>query len=73
MCCGRTRPVAQAPRLAAPRRGGAALAYTGRTALTVTGPSTGVVYRFAGPGARLNVDPRDAAALLKIPVLRAAD
>jgi hypothetical protein len=49
------------------------LAYSGRTALTVTGPVTGAVYRFSAPGARLAVDPRDAGALLKVPVLRAAD
>jgi hypothetical protein len=46
--------------------------YVGRTALTVAGPSTGMVYRFTGPGARLRVDARDAVALGKIPVLRAA-
>ena len=43
----------------------------GRTALTVTGPATGLVYRFAAPGARVRVDARDAIALRRVPVLRA--
>ena len=47
--------------------------YLGRTALTVTGPATGRIYRFAAPGARLRVDARDATALRKVPVLRAGD
>jgi hypothetical protein len=52
-------------------RDGEVFAYQGRTALTVTGPATGMVYRFAAPGARVRVDPRDAAALRRIAVLRA--
>ncbi|MEO8926074.1 MAG: hypothetical protein ABI306_02825 [Caulobacteraceae bacterium] len=46
------------------------LAYLGRTALTITGPATGAVYRFAASGARLRIDPRDAPALRKVLVLR---
>jgi hypothetical protein len=71
MCCGRTRPVAAGPRLSTPPRAGVTLAYVGRTALTVTGPASGAVYRFEASGARLRVDARDAAALLKVGVLRA--
>jgi hypothetical protein len=72
MCCGRTRRISAGPRLSRPARGGTELTYVGRTALTVAGPSTGMVYRFTAPGARLRVDARDAVALGKIPVLRAA-
>jgi hypothetical protein len=72
MCCGNTRRISASPRLSPPARGGTVLTYVGRTALTVAGPSTGMVYRFTAPGARLRVDARDAVALRKIPVLRAA-
>lgn len=71
MCCGRTRPVTATPRLAPAVRGTEMFTYLGRTALTVTGPATGTVYRFAAPGARLRVDARDAIALRRVPVLRA--
>ena len=71
MCCGRTRHVAASPRHEPSRRDGETFAYLGRTALTVTGPATGLVYRFAAPGARVRVDPRDAIALRRVPVLRA--
>jgi hypothetical protein len=46
-------------------------AYLGRTALSVRGPATGALYRFLVPGARLQVDSRDAVALRKVAVLRA--
>jgi hypothetical protein len=72
MCCGSTRRISASPRLSPPARGGTVLTYVGRTALTVAGPSTGMVYRFTAPGARLRVDARDAVSLRKIPVLRAA-
>ena len=71
MCCGNTRRISAGPRLSPPARGGTVFTYVGRTALTVAGPSTGMVYRFSAPGARLRVDARDAVALSKIPVLRA--
>jgi len=41
---------------------------TGR--LLVTGPSTGMIYRFAGRGARVRVAARDAPFLLSVPALR---
>ena len=70
MCCGRPRRaagvVAGAPVRAAVRL----LEYVGRSSLVVTGPATRVVYRFAGPGARVRVDGRDAGALLGVRVLR---
>ena len=70
MCCGRTRPVSASPRLQPPARGGTLFTYLGRTALTVTGPVTGAIYRFTTPGAQLRVDARDVPALQKVPVLR---
>ena len=71
MCCGRSRPLTAGPRLATPTAHGVVFAYLGRTALTVTGPATGRPYRFAQTGARVVVDPRDAAALRSVTVLRA--
>lgn len=44
--------------------------YTGATALTVFGAGTGVRYRFAHPGARVAVQPRDAPAMSGVPSLR---
>jgi hypothetical protein len=44
--------------------------YTGKTGLTVVGPSTGIRYRFDSPGAQLAVDPRDQSTLLYVPNLR---
>jgi hypothetical protein len=44
--------------------------YSGATSLTAIGPRTQSRYRFVGPGARLWVDLRDAAALVEIPKLR---
>jgi hypothetical protein len=70
MCCGRSRAISAGPRLQPPLASGIVFAYLGRTALTVTGPATRTVYRFATPGAQLRIDPRDAVALRKIEVLR---
>lgn len=44
--------------------------YTGQTALTVVGPASGRRYRFASPGARVVVDPRDRPGLGQVPKLR---
>jgi hypothetical protein len=44
--------------------------YIGKTALTALGLTTGRQYRFAHPGAILQVDPRDRASLSAIPNLR---
>jgi hypothetical protein len=72
MCCGRTRAISAGPRLQAPIGRGPVFVYVGRTALTITGPASRAVYRFAAPGARLRVDPRDAPALRKVAMLSAA-
>lgn len=71
MYCGGTRPISASPRLQPPTRGGIVFTYLGRTTLTVTGPATGTVYRFATSGARLRIHPRDVAALKKVGPLRA--
>lgn len=71
MCCGRMRAISASPRLEPPARNGVVFTYLGRTALTVTGPATGTIYRFVTPGAHLRIDPRDAPALQRVAVLRA--
>jgi hypothetical protein len=45
--------------------------YTGHAQLTVTGPLTGVVYRFSTHGQRVRVHGADAASLKSIPSLKA--
>jgi hypothetical protein len=44
--------------------------YIGASGLTVLGPATKRVYRFARPGAILAVDSRDAPSLARVPQLR---
>jgi hypothetical protein len=44
--------------------------YAGSTALTVIGPVTGKRYRFAGPGARVEVDRHDRRSLAALSQLR---
>ena len=73
-CCGKNRKVlaAQTTRPIAPLSNSAepgsevpvrvvALRYIGVTGLAVRGPVTGHLYRFAGRGAKVLVDERDAA------------
>jgi hypothetical protein len=48
----------------------ASVKYTGPTSATATGPVSGRQYRFAHTGAIVQVDPRDKAALAKVPHLR---
>jgi hypothetical protein len=44
--------------------------YAGRDAASITGPVSGRVYRFAGPGDRVRVDARDRPGLASMSVLR---
>jgi hypothetical protein len=44
--------------------------YVGKTALTAIGLTSGRQYRFASPGAIVQVDPRDSVSLAAIPNLR---
>jgi hypothetical protein len=48
----------------------ASMRYTGPTSAATTGAVTGRQYKFAHTGAVVQVDPRDKAALNKIPHLR---
>ena len=43
--------------------------YVGNTALTIHGPVSGKTYRFAAPGAEMEVDGRDASGFSTVPVL----
>jgi len=44
--------------------------YVGQTGMTVTGPATGHTYRFAEPGAKVQIDARDVQSLRGLPNLR---
>jgi len=80
MCCGRSSALRRGlpgvaypgPVYAAGSGGlaGVTFEYTGRTGLTAVGRSTGRQYRFDRPGARIQVDPRDAASVGGIALLR---
>jgi len=81
-CCGQKRAAAVAAFSVGPtsqdpsglpqisQRPPVTFEYVGATAMTVQGPLTGRVYRFAAPGSQLSVDPRDAASLGAVPRLR---
>ena len=77
MCCGRNRTeLMTSPAMAKTRPATAVAAqklpssvsfvYTGNTTLTVTGPISGVEYKFNRPGARVEVDWRDRILLASI-------
>ena len=66
----RTRPISAGPRIQPPMRR-AVFAYLGGSSRVVIGPATGTIYRFKAPGARVRIDPRDAAALQKLAALSA--
>jgi hypothetical protein len=69
-CCGSARN--RSTNFPAQGRMGALLLfeYTGKTALSIVGPGSRTAYRFACTGARVLVDPRDLAYLVRVPVLR---
>ena len=79
-CCGQRREqfngspeIPRSPEPAAPRperHTAVYFEYTGKAALTVIGPATGVHYRFERPGARLAIDPRDRRSMAAVPSLR---
>jgi len=80
-CCGRARSAARGPSAAAipltrrrpggpPASAGIVFEYLGTTGLTAVGPVTRRTYVFDAPGARLAIDPRDAASARAIPQLR---
>jgi hypothetical protein len=76
-CCGSHRSALRAQSLSARPSQTAHWAskavdfeHTGSGVLTVTGPLTGTVYRFAGVGARVRVHGPDAPSLVAIPALK---
>ncbi len=77
-CCGKNRRASSTPIRTMSHGGGPSpgglrvrpLQYVGSSTLTALGPSTGRVYRFTAPGARLTVDPRDWSAMARLPALR---
>ncbi len=77
-CCGNQRsgmratagPRAQVGARPQRRYAHAFFRYVGATSITVQGPATGRLYRFARPGASVAVDPRDALSLARLPQLR---
>ena len=78
-CCGKNRPApwvdTSSPRTASPipkTPRAYYFQYVGKTALTALGAVTGHRYRFAGPGALLPVDERDAPSFAAVPNLRRA-
>lgn len=82
-CCGKKRALAVAglqntdrpgggsgtPILAPPLRS-VAFRYEGSSALTVVGPISRARYRFGFPGAVMEIDERDAAAVSAVPNVR---
>jgi hypothetical protein len=66
-CCGDRRATAGA---GAPTEVWVEFHYVGSSSLTVVGPATRYLYRFAAPGARVAVDPRDARSFDGVPKLR---
>jgi hypothetical protein len=70
-CCGKLRTqFTSSVSLNLPPVGSVAFEYTGASRLTVIGPVTHMRYDFDAPGARVNVDRRDAGALEMIRSLR---
>lgn len=57
----------------APRRNNRTFEFVGRGSLTVRGAVSGTVYRFAHPGARLEVNYADAFAMMAQRDVRPAD
>jgi hypothetical protein len=72
-CCGQSRRLAptkiEGRVTKLPSRQTIQFEYTGRTALTVVGPVSGVQYRFGRPGSRVTVDARDAAFFARVQIL----
>ena len=76
-CCGQRRAVAagsgQAVEAGRPRRQisrAALYEYTGATGMTVSGAVSGMRYRFAAPGSKVQIDSRDVSSLAGLPNLR---
>ncbi len=75
-CCGQSRGTINTSgtvggtKRPPPRPRAALFEYTGPTAMTVTGPMSGARYRFDGPGAKVQIDMRDAPSMVAVPNVR---
>jgi hypothetical protein len=75
-CCGQRRAsitTSETPVAAKhpPARSGMVMyEYTGPTAMTVAGPMSGTRYRFDSPGAKVEIDMRDAPFMGALPNLQ---
>ena len=82
MCCGQNRTQLRTTKSTLqrtssrpvvppqPKPGRVQFTYIGPTAMTVTGPVSGLRYRFDRPGTTVEVDPRDRKMLASLPQLR---
>ncbi|MGJ5816643.1 hypothetical protein [Paludibaculum fermentans] len=75
-CCGSQRAAAR-PAQTGPsgearhwNSGGVQFEYSGQGQLVVTGPLTGMVYRFGGGAGRVSVHGSDAPSLVSVPGLK---
>ena len=76
-CCGQRRAqvsmsgkMAKATKPYRPTPRAVLYEYTGTTGMSVTGPVSGLTYRFGLPGAKLQIDARDASSMAGLPNLR---
>jgi hypothetical protein len=73
-CCGKRSTMTAIPaKMARPSASSSpypSFQYIGGSGLTVQGPASKRLYRFASPGAIVAVDARDAASLARMPQLR---
>ena len=76
-CCGQRRAqasvtgkAAEANRLPRSMPRVVLYEYTGTTRMTVIGSVSGLSYRFEQPGAKLQIDSRDASSMAGLPNLR---
>jgi hypothetical protein len=80
-CCGQSRTSFRTGRRFSSGAGGglenasaiATFEYTGSSGMTVVGPISGVKYRFAAPGSRVQIHWRDVPSMEGVPNLRRAD
>lgn len=78
-CCGRGRTITKSatttpspPASSKPVSPYASFQYIGGSGLTVQGPVSKRLYRFAAPGSIVAVDARDAASMMRVALLRRA-
>jgi hypothetical protein len=78
-CCGQRRGAidtsgtAAAAKRPPPKARVVLYQYTGPSAMTVAGPMSGATYRFGAPGAKVQIDTRDASSMAGLPNLRRLD